>query len=239
MLIDGGGYPTGTFDVGESVVSPFLWNKGIKKLDYLVLTHPHPDHANGLSAIARNFRVGEFWEAFSPPDDAKYAELKTALGSVPQKRTFRGFSRQEEGVQVRVLFPSEASSPVAPADNDRSLVMKISFGATAVLLPADIGANAEAEILSFGDEIKSDVLKSPHHGSATSSSEAFIRAVAPEVIVITVGRGNRFGFPQPEILGRYLEAGARVTRTDLHGAVEISSDGKRMSVRTSIKAGTD
>ena len=239
MLIDGGGFPTGTFDIGESVVSPFLWNKGIKKLDYLVLTHPHPDHANGLSAIARNFRVGEFWEAFSPPDDAKYAELKTALGSVPQKRAFRGFSRQEDGVRVLVLFPSEGSSSVAPADNDRSLVMKVSFGATAILLPADIGANAEAEILSFGDDIKSAVFKSPHHGSATSSSEAFIRAVAPEVIVITAGRGNRFGFPQPEILGRYLAAGARVYRTDLHGAVEISSDGKRMAVRTSIKAGTD
>lgn len=239
MLIDGGGFPTGSFDVGESVVSPFLWNKGIKKLDYLVLTHPHPDHANGLPAVARNFRVGEFWEAFSPPDDAKYAEFKTSLGDVPQKRTFRGFSRQEEGVRIRVLFPPEGSSPVAPADNDRSLVMRVSFGATAVLLPADIGANAEAEILSFGDEIKSDVFKSPHHGSATSSSEAFLRAVAPDVIVISVGRGNRFGFPQPEILGRYRTAGARVYRTDLHGAVEISSDGKRMSVRTSIKAGTD
>jgi competence protein ComEC len=238
MLIDGGGFPTGTFDVGESVVSAFLWNKGIKKLDTLVLTHPHPDHANGLPAVARNFRIGEFWETFSPANDAKYAELEAALGAAPRKRTFRGYARQEGGVQIRVLSPPEGSIPAAAADNDRSLVMRISFGKTAFLLPADIGVNTEAELLSAGDDIKSDVLKSPHHGSATSSSEAFLRAVSPQVIVISVGRANRYGFPQPDVLDRCRAAGARIFRTDLHGAVEISSDGKKIAVRTTLKAGT-
>ena len=75
--------PTGTFDIGESVVSPFLWSKGIKKIDYLVLTHAHPDHLNGLVAVARNFRIGEFWEASQPAGRRRYAELKKALGEVP------------------------------------------------------------------------------------------------------------------------------------------------------------
>lgn len=240
MLIDGGGFPTGTFDVGESVVSAFLWNKGIKKLDTLVLTHPHPDHANGLPAVARNFRIGEFWETTSPPHDIKYAELEAALGAVPRKRTFGGYSKREGAVDVQILFPPEGPAPAleAAADNDRSLVMRISFGKTAFLLPADIGATAEAALLSAGADLKSDVLKSPHHGSATSSSDAFLRAVAPQAIVISVGRANRYGFPQPDVLDRYRAAGARIYRTDLHGAVEISSDGKSLTVKTSLKAGT-
>jgi len=239
MLIDGGGFPTGTFDVGESVVSPFLWNKGIKAIDYLVLTHPHPDHAGGLVAVARNFRIGEFWETFSPPQDEKYAELDKNLGLVRRKRAFRGHDLEEGGVRVHVLFPAEGPSSVAPADNDRSMVVRISYGATAFLLPADIGVNAEAEILAFGEDLKSDVIKSPHHGSATSSSEAFLRSVAPAVIVIPVGRGNRYGFPQPEILDRYRALGARVYRSDLHGAVEIRSDGRRLAVRTSLQGPAD
>jgi len=232
MLIDGGGLPGGTFDIGESVVSPFLWSKGIKRIDYLVLTHAHSDHLNGLASVARNFRIGEFWESFSPPDDAKYAELKTALGGVPQRRVFRGFSHREGNVRIEVLFPPEGSPAVSPPDNDRSLVLKVTFGSTAFLLPADIGTNAEQEILAGGADIQSGVFKSPHHGSASSSSSAFLHAVAPGVIVISVGRGNRFGFPQQEILDRYKETGARIYRTDLSGAVEVASNGELVSVRT-------
>jgi competence protein ComEC len=235
MLVDGGGLPSGTFDIGESVVSPFLWNKGIKRIDYLVLTHAHPDHLNGLASVARNFRIGEFWETASPPEDAKYAELKKSLGSRFQRRVFRGFWQRERDVRVGVLFPQNTSPSVSPVDNDRSLVLKIAFGSTAFLLPSDIGVNAEREILAGGDDIRSGVFKSPHHGSSSSSSDAFLAAVRPEVIVISVGRGNRFGFPQQEILDRYKETGARVYRTDLHGAVEIVSDGKRLSVRTAVR----
>ncbi len=234
MLVDGGGLASGTFDIGESVVSPFLWNKGIKRIDYLVLTHAHPDHLNGLVSVARNFGVGEFWETTSPPEDEKYAELKKALTSRIERRVFRGFSHSEKDVRVDALFPKDSSPSISSLDNDLSLVLKIAFGSTAFLLPSDIGVNPEQEILASGDDVRSAVFKSPHHGSSSSSSSAFLAAVRPEVIVISVGRGNRFGFPQQEILDRYKETGARVYRTDLHGAVEIVSDGKRLSVRTAV-----
>jgi competence protein ComEC len=232
MLIDGGGLPVGTFDIGESVVSPFLWNKGIKKIDTLVLTHAHPDHLNGLTAVARNFRIGEFWEVGSPPQDEKYADLKKTLLTVPQKRVVEGFVFREGLVTIEALFPKADIPPVFAPDNDRSLVLRISYGTTFFLLPSDIGVNAEQEILAKGAVLESQVLKSPHHGSRSSSSPAFVKSVAPEIVVISVGRGNLYGLPHPDILERYRECGAKIYRTDLDGAIEISSDGRHISVRT-------
>ena len=232
MLIDGGGLPVGTFDVGESVVSPFLWNKRIKRIDYLVLTHAHPDHLNGLAAVARNFRIGEFWEVAGPPQDKTYAQLKKSLLDVPQKRVFQGFRLSEGGVTIEALFPRADVPLTMLPDNDQSLVLRISFGSTSFLLPSDIGINTEREILERVGELKSQVLKSPHHGSNSSSSALFLKGVAPEVIVISVGRSNAVGLPRAEILERYRESGAKIYRTDLDGAVEISSDGQKISIRT-------
>jgi competence protein ComEC len=236
MLVDGGGLLTGTFDIGENVVSPFLWDKGIKRVDYLVLTHDHPDHAGGLKAVARNFRIGEFWEAIAPPDDPAYRELKAALAGVQTRRLVAGVSTRIGSVTVEALWPPETLPSVAPPDNDQSLVLKISLGATSVLLPADIGADVERRLLDGGVNLACTVLKAPHHGSASSSSEEFLKAAAPEIIVITVGNGNRYGFPQPAVLARYASTGARVLRTDLHGAVECTLNGSSLAVRTSEPA---
>jgi len=233
MLVDGGGFPSGTFDIGESVVSPFLWRKGIKKIDYLVLTHAHPDHLYGLNAIARNFKIGEFWEAFSPLESEAYAELKKSLSrTVLRKRLFRSFLHQEGEVRIEALYPWETNPYVESVHNDQSLVLRLSYGQTSFLLPGDIGVEAERQILENAGEIKSQVLKSAHHGSNTSSSKAFLERVSPQVVVISVGKGNVYGFPNQEILELYKEMGAKIFRTDHLGAVEISSDGQRISART-------
>ncbi|MBM3292937.1 MAG: ComEC/Rec2 family competence protein, partial [Candidatus Aminicenantes bacterium] len=105
MLVDGGGLPVGGFDIGEHVVSPFLWNKGIKRLDLLVLSHAHPDHLHGLAAVAENFRVGEFWETSAPPADKAYDRLNRALAGVRRKRVARGEAFTRGGVDVDVLSP--------------------------------------------------------------------------------------------------------------------------------------
>jgi competence protein ComEC len=233
MLVDGGGLPTGTFDIGESVVSPFLWNKGIKKIDYLVLTHAHPDHAAGLTAVARNFRIGEFWQTPSPTGDRSTAALHAALSAVPTKIIGAGFSRRVGEATVEALWPPPDSPPGASPDNDLSLVLRLASGPTAVLLPADIGVAVERRLVDEGAPLRAAVLKSPHHGSATSSSEEFLKAVAPEIIVVTAGAGNRFGFPQPIVLARYEASGARILRTDVSGAVEITFEGTRLAVRAS------
>ncbi len=236
MLIDAGGLPVGSFDVGESVVAPFLWSKGIKKIDVLVLTHGHSDHLYGLPAVAADFRIGEYWEAVRPAGEAAYEKLRTALRGVPQVQVFRGFSRQVGDVRIEVLSPPEPGPGAAPpADNDRSLALRVAYGQSSLLLAADIGANTERDILAQGAAgLRSSVLKSPHHGSNGSSSAAFLEAVSPEIVVVSVGAGNRYGLPHAEILDRYRKAGAAVYRTDLDGAVEISSEGNRLKVRTAV-----
>ncbi len=233
MLVDGGGLPEGSFDIGENVVSPFLWKKGIKKINYLVLTHAHPDHFKGLNAVVRNFRIGEFWEAFSPSEDEAYKEFKESLpASILCKRTFRGASLQEGGVRIDVLYPEKADPVVHSADNEQSLVLRLEYAETSFLLTGDIGAQSETKIFELNGKLKSQVLKSPHHGSSSSSSKDFLERVEPRIAVISVGEGNRYGFPAQEVLKRYEEMGIKVYRTDIHGAVELGSDGRRISIRT-------
>ena len=236
MLIDAGGLPVGSFDVGESVVAPFLWSKGIKKIDILVLTHGHSDHLYGLPAVAADFRIGEFWEAVQPAGDAVHEKLMTALRGVPRFLVFRGFSRQIGDARIQALSPPDPGPGASPpSDNDRSLALRISRGQASFLLAADIGIPAERDILAeAAADLRSTVLKSPHHGSNGSSSAPFLEAVAPEIVVVTVGAGNRYGLPHAEILDRYRKAGASVYRTDLDGAVEISSAGGCLVVRTAV-----
>jgi competence protein ComEC len=233
MLIDGGGHPEGTYDMGEQVVSPFLWDKGIKKIDYLVLTHAHPDHLNGLKAVARNFKIGEYWESFSSLESEPYKEFKRLLpSSISRKRLFRDYSHQEGKVRIEVLHPEKGEIYVYTINNNQSLVLRISYSQVSFLLSGDMEIDAEKKILEHSTQIKSQVLKSPHHGSYSSSSQGFLDRVSPEIVVISVGEGNRYGFPDQKILERYKKIGAKIYRTDLHGAVEISSDGRTIIVRT-------
>ncbi len=235
MLIDGGGFFAGSFDVGERVLSPFLWKKGIKTIDYLVLTHPHPDHLNGLISVARNFRVREFWESLSPTENNSYEELQRNLApSILKKRMFRNDSLLIDGTTLDILHPKESRVPFSSIVNELSLVLRLSYGQTSFLFTGDIELKAERNILENLRLIKSNILKSPHHGSLSSSSEEFLSAVNPSVIVICVGENNRYNFPNPIILQRYKEQGATLYRTDTHGAIEITSDGQGFSVKTAL-----
>ncbi len=233
MLVDGGGIPDETFDVGERVVSLFLWRKGIKKIDYLVLTHAHPDHMNGLKAVARNFKLGEFWEALTPQENDSYAELKRLIsGKTISRRMFRGKEENIDGVKIEVLHPEQTDPHVFRVDNDHSLVIRIVCGQTSFLLTGDIGKPVENELVRTSQPLESQVLKSPHHASDSSSSEAFLKAVTPRIVIVSVGRGNIYNLPDQAVLARYKRNEAKIYRTDQVGAVEISSDGKEIFVRT-------
>jgi competence protein ComEC len=233
MLIDGGGTPDDTFDIGEKVTSPFLWRKGIKTIDYLVLTHAHPDHMNGLKAVARNFKIINYWEGISPENHDSYSQLLASLSPrVSRRKVFSNDSLSIGGVNIRVLHPRNRDPDFRRVHNNQSIVLHLSNGHDSFLLTGDIEREVEEKIMASDTPFASTVLKSAHHGSNSSSTMQFIEGVSPEVVVISVGRGNWYGLPHPDVLERYSQSGAKVYRTDLHGAIEITSNEEGISVRT-------
>lgn len=235
MLVDGGGTPTGSFDPGERVVSPFLWRRGIKRLDMIVATHAHPDHIKGLAATARNFGPAELWESATSGHGELHQNLLDALPDRAVHREMRrGASRETAGVRIEVFHPYPGRPSSSQGENDRSLVLRLSRGRTSFLLAGDIEREAENELAGEGSNMRSGVLKVPHHGSNSSSGVAFLGRVSPSIAVITVGRGNTYGFPQEEVLKRLRAVGAVIYRTDRDGAVEITSDGWSYAVRTAL-----
>lgn len=228
MLIDGGGFPDSDLDVGEMIIAPFLWHKRIRDIDYLVLSHPNSDHYGGLPFVLRNFNVGEVWESGVEEGSEGYAEFKRAAreGSLRHKVVGDGEDISVNGVTIKVLSPPKGYVPKDDrAANNGSLVLKVIYGDTSFLFTGDIEKEAEQTLLTKGDELKSTILKVPHHGSLTSSTAEFLNKVRPEKAVFSVGYNNRFGFPKEAVLKRYKDIGTGIYRTDRDGAITASADG--------------
>jgi competence protein ComEC len=253
LLIDGGGVPAikqavpregeadevfepDTGRVGETVVSPFLWQRGYSKVDYILATHADTDHMQGLVDVAKNFRVRSALTARAPAADADFTELSAVLQKrgVPVVRISRGDTIVFDDVRIEVLYP-EALKPDEPADaqwdNNRSIVLRVTYGETKFLLTGDIEAGAEKALLNDPSSLKADVVKVPHHGSHTSSTENFVNAVSAKYAVIPVGQRSRFGHPHKEVVERWLASGATVMTTGERGNISISSDGQILEVR--------
>ena len=241
MLLDGGGTPGAEqygemragLDIGEEVVSPYLWTRGMKRIDVVALTHAHQDHLGGLHAVLENFRVGALWisrDAVSPTLD-ELEELARAK-SIPVIHEHIGEKFDWDGVKGQVLWPlvSDADEAGQPKNND-SLVIRLEFANETLLLPGDIERQAEHALVSSGVPLRADLLKVAHHGSKTSTTEEFLQQVAPRVAVISAGEANPYGHPHPDVLARLAAAGVRVLRTDRDGAVTVSTDGKSLGVR--------
>ncbi len=240
MLVDGGG-ELGSFhsggmrsgiDTGEDIVSPYLWSRGIKKIDVVALTHAHEDHLGGLPAIFENFRVGEFWVG-RDIQSAAYRQVLDAARAhgVVIRHLKQGDSFSEDGVAASVLWPEELSEGKS-AKNDDSLVLRLADGAETFLLAGDIERPSERAILVEEQPVQVNFLKVAHHGSKTSTTEPFLSAAHPEFAAISAGRDNTFGHPAPEVTERLAEAGVRVFRTDRDGAITASTDGNTLSVST-------
>jgi competence protein ComEC len=235
MLIDGGGFYNTSFDTGERLVGPLLLFKKIKRLDYVVLSHAQRDHMAGLAFVIENFDVGEFW--WNGVGDLR--GLKKVLkekGTRVRIVDAGSVGLDVGGVLVSVLHPlEEGGADKAPLGiNDSSIVMKLSYGARGLLFTGDIGRDTEAAILRRAGNaaLASDVLKAPHHGSRSSSSRAFLKVVSPKTVVVSAGRANPFGLPHEESLENFKSVGSSVLRTDLDGAIEISTDGAGLESRT-------
>jgi len=220
MLVDGGGFPGSSFDVGARVLVPELERRGISRIGRVVLTHAHEDHGGGLREVLRSLRVDELLVPDAPqgPLRAELEALARARG-VRVLRLRRGFTIREGETVVRCLAPFPG---VTDGPNADSLVLRVEAGGRSALLTGDIVAATERRLLAAG-LASADVLKVAHHGSDSSSLAAFLARVAPRIALISVGEANRFGHPAPCVVGRLGAVRALVLRTDRDGAVRVDA----------------
>ena len=235
MLVDGGGIPAfgrhapSQMDIGEDVVSPYLWNRSMGRIDVMVCTHAHADHIGGLPSLLANFHAKELWTGANSEnpawDNLRDRARRDGVRIVP---LHRGQRFHYGGAELEVLAPSLDYVPKEAPHNNDSLAFRVTFGRHSFLLSGDIERQIEAELVAEGLVRKTDVLKVPHHGSNTSSTAAFLDLLRPAFAVMSAGFENSYGHPHPKVLGRYEERQACVLRTDLDGLVTVRSDGRRL-----------
>jgi competence protein ComEC len=250
MLIDAGG-PTGAaanaenavgllssdsaFDIGEEVVSPYLWSRQFRRLDVVALTHAHSDHMGGMPAVLRNFRPRELWVAVDP-NSAPYRALlaEAATLGIRVRHLHAGDRIPWDTLDLAVLAPTpDYTNPGPPINND-SLVLRMQYGQSSALLEGDAEAPSEhqmvaASLTNPAAQLGPDtLLKVGHHGSRTSTTPDFLALVAPQDAVISVGLHNTFGHPRSEIIQRLHDAHALVFRIDQFGLTTflLSRDGQ-------------
>jgi competence protein ComEC len=237
MLVDGGGIPAfgrrapSQMDVGEDVVSPYLWNRSIGRIDVMACTHAHADHIGGLPSLLENFHTKELWTGANSENPAWSAlrdrARRDGVRIVP---LHRGQRFPYGGAELEVLAPSLDYVPKNAPHNNDSLAFRVTFGRHSFLLSGDIERQIEAELVAEGLVRKTDVLKVPHHGSKTSSTAAFLDLARPAFAVMSAGFENSYGHPHADVLERYQERQACVLRTDLDGLVTVRSDGRRLQM---------
>ena len=230
MLIDGGNAED------SDLVYSYLERHGAGHLDYMVASHAHEDHIGGLSGALN------------------YATVDTAFCPVTEysSKVFRDMVKYlgEQGKTITVPEPGDRFSlgsaqveilgPVQEYDdtNDTSIVLRIDYGSTSFLFTGDMETGAERDLIESGANLEATVLKAGHHGSDTSTSYQFLRAVNPKYTVVSVGEGNSYGHPSEEVLSRFRDAGTEVYRTDMQGHIIAGSDGKSVTFRTEKEADT-
>lgn len=225
IIIDGG-YPS----QGQKVVS-LLKRKGIRKIDCVVATHPDMDHIGGLIAVLNSFEIGEVLDIGHPHTTRIYEDF---LKTIEEKNINYRIMRREdaldwgEEVSVQVLNPPKE---LHGSKNEDSIVLRLVYGKISFLFTGDIGRPAEEDLVTtYHKNLRTTILKCPHHGSRYSSTSPFLEEVRPEVVIISVGR-NSYGHPTEEALDRYREVGTKIYRTDIDGNITVTSDGRSYQVR--------
>ena len=219
-------------DAGRQTVIPYLRRRG-GELEAFVLSHPHADHAGGAASVLRALRPRVYWDAaFAGGGGAYRGSLVAAreLG-IAWRRVRPREEATFDGVRIRFLAPDSAWTASLRDPNEASTVVLVSYGAVRFLLVGDAERGEESWLLARDQAaLRADVLKVGHHGSRTSSTDAFVRAVRPRVALVSVGQGNSYGHPSPGVMRALALAGALVLRTDHAGTLVVRTDGARLSV---------
>jgi len=216
LLFDAGPAYGPQADAGNRMVVPYLRARGVKALDALVVSHDDIDHYGGASSVLQAVPVRQLLSSLPDLDPLPFEAAHAA-------RCFAGQSWDWDGVRFELLHPPRDSyADTTIKDNNRSCVLRIATAKHAVLIAADIEARAELQLVAAErDALRAQVLIVPHHGSNTSSTPEFVRAVDPRIAIYPIGYRNRFGHPHVDVQARYLLAGAHVYRTDRDGAVTL------------------
>lgn len=226
MLVDGGG---NIFDatrrIGETVVSEYLWWRGLDAIDYVLVTHADADHIDGLNDVLKNFTVRNALIARAPVNDPEFSKFSETLKQTNTQAQLlqAGDVIHFGNAELDVLWPTAGGET---STNNDSLVVKLRLGERMILLTGDIEKQAERSLLNSGQSLRADVVKVPHHGSKTSSTEDFVRATAPQFAIISVGRHSMFGHPHKEVVQRWQSHGATTLTTGECGTITISTNGK-------------
>jgi competence protein ComEC len=249
LLIDGGGRPTfnargtnsaddtsaferDTRSIGEAVVSEYLWWRGLDHVDYILATHADADHIDGLNDVARNFKVRVALVARTPPDDPEYAKFAETLRarSIPLTVVSAGEVLHFGNATATIYWPLPSADRNASSRNNDSIVLQLRYGQRTILMTGDVEKEGEGAIVATKNDLRSDVVKVPHHGSKTSSTENFVTATQPQFAVISVGLHSIFGHPRKEVVERWRAGGADVMTTGKRGTITISTDGRDLKV---------
>lgn len=222
------------FSVGEVVVSRFLWSQGRTRIDYALATHAHADHISGLSNVVKNFGTGQTLVGYAPANDAEFDRFARATRrhAIPLGAVSAGERFELEGVTVEVLWPPRVASAAVTSGNDDSVVLRLVYGSVSVLFAGDIERPTEDALIRSGVDLRADVLKVPHHGSKTSSTDKFIDGVHPRYAVISAGERSRFGHPHAVVVDRYSARGVRLFQTGRDGMVTVETNGTVLDVST-------
>ncbi|NJD11617.1 MAG: ComEC/Rec2 family competence protein, partial [Gemmatimonadetes bacterium] len=223
LLVDAG-VRTDRMDMGARRVVPYLLRQGARQLDVLLLTHADADHIGGAVSVLRALRVGTVLDPGVPGGTMQYLQTLRAAAAEPARwfAPRAGDQLAIDGVLLRFLHPVASMAEASTDPNDHSLVFRLSFGGFAALFPGDAPQHVEAGLAAdLGAGLAAQVLKVGHHGSRTATAPALLDAVNPRLAIVSVGRDNRYGHPDPDVLDRLVHHGARVLRTDQHGSIVI------------------
>ncbi|MGE0814790.1 MAG: DNA internalization-related competence protein ComEC/Rec2 [Vicinamibacterales bacterium] len=238
MLVDAGGLLGDGGDLGARVVGPALRALGVRRLDYLVVSHPDADHLGGAAAIVREFRPAEVWSGIDVPGHEPTARLQreAARAGASWREVRRGDRLVVGGVDLTVRHPDRPQWERPRVRNDDSIVCDLTYGRVRIVLSGDAGQAVEEALTADARDGPAPppftVLKVAHHGSASASSQAWLEHLRPTIALVSAGAANAFGHPAPAVLARLQRVGASVWRTDLDGAITVATDGLAVAVRS-------
>lgn len=227
VVVDGGGWGTGSFDFGQKVIAPFLWSQGFERVQVVAASHTHPDHAGGLAFVVRWFAPKEVWTNGSTKQTRDYQRLlETAEDEgVPLKdpESLPG-EMALGGATVRLLWPHESPAP-GEDENNNSLWLGFGLGQSWFWLPGDNGPKVERKVAAFLPDDGWQVLAAPHHGGVGSCAREMMARLKPQAVIFSCGCANSFRMPRPGALSRARAYAERIFRTDRQGAIRLATDG--------------